>query len=94
MEGFGTPGFLLIPAIFIEITMPILVIVGYQTKSAAGILALFSLATAFIFHFDFNNQMQIISFLKNLGLTGGLFILMASGPGDFILIKKKKYVRL
>ena len=30
MEGFGIPGFLLIPAIVIEILFPLMVIVGYQ----------------------------------------------------------------
>ncbi len=94
MEGFGIPGIFLIPAIIIEIIFPILIIVGYQTKLAAGILIIFCLSTAFIFHFDFANQMQIIAFLKNLGLAGGLLFLAINGPKNFILIKKKKYVKL
>ena len=94
MEGFGLPGILLIPAIIIEIILPILIIIGYQTKLAAGGLILFCLSTAFIFHFDFSNQMQIIAFLKNLGLAGGLIFLSINGPKNFVLIKKKKYVKL
>lgn len=94
MEGFGLPGILLIPAIIIEIILPILIIVGYKTKLAAGGLILFCLSTAFIFHFDFSNQMQIIAFLKNLGLAGGLIFLLINGPKNFVLIKKKKYVKL
>ena len=94
MEGFGVPGFLLFPTIAIEMILPILIIIGYRTKFAAGILALFCLVTAFIFHLDFSNQMQVIALLKNLGLAGGLFFLMIHGPKDFILIKKKKYVQL
>ena len=94
MEGYGIPGVLLIPAIIIEIIFPILIIVGYQTKLAAGILIIFCLSTAFIFHFDFSNQIQIIAFLKNLGLAGGLLFLAINGPKNFILIKKKKYVKL
>ena len=69
MEGFGVPGFLIFPAIAIEIILPVLVIVGYQARIAAGLLAIFCLATAFIFHFDFSNQAQFISFLKNIGLA-------------------------
>jgi len=88
------PGFLLIPAIIIEIVFPIFIILGYRTRLASGILALFCLATAFIFHFDFSNHTQIIAFLKNLGLTGGLFFLIIHGPKNFILLKKKKYVQL
>jgi len=88
------PGFLLIPAIIIEIIFPIFIIFGYRARLASGILALFCLATAFIFHFDFSDHTQIIAFLKNLGLTGGLIFLLIHGPKNFILIKKKKYVQL
>ena len=94
VEGFGIPGFLLIPAIIIEIILPILIIIGYQTRSSAGLLAIFSLLTAFIFHFDFSNQMQIIAFLKNVGLAGGMLFLVVHGAKDFSLEKKNKYVRL
>ena len=94
MEGYGMPGILLIPAIIIEILFPLIIIVGYKTKIAASGLLLFSLLTAFIFHFDFGNQMQIIAFLKNVGLAGGMLFLVVHGAKDFSLEKKKKYVRL
>ena len=94
MEGYGIPGVLLIPAIIIEIIFPILIIVGYQTRIAACGLLLFSLLTAFIFHLDFSNQMQVIAFLKNVGLAGGMLFLVVNGAKDFSLEKKKKYVRL
>ena len=94
MEGFGLPGFLIYPAIVIEIVLPVLVIVGYQARIAAGILSIFCLMTAFIFHFDFSNQMQVIAFLKNVGLAGGMLFLVVNGAKDFSLEKKKKYVRL
>tara|TARA_A100001011_G_scaffold396879_1_gene496203 strand:+ start:2331 stop:2714 length:384 start_codon:yes stop_codon:yes gene_type:complete len=94
MEGFGVPGFLLIPAILIEILFPILIILGYRIKISAGILAMFCILTAFIFHFDFSNQMQIIAFLKNIGLAGGLLFLVVNGSKNFSLEKKKQYVRL
>ncbi len=94
MEGFGLPGFFLLPAIALEIILPIFIIIGYQTKLASSILALFCLMTGFIFHFDLSNQMQIIALLKNIGLAGGLLFLIANGPKQYVLIKKKKYVRL
>ena len=43
MESFGLPGFLLIPAIILEIAGPIFIIFGYQTRIAAGGLLIFSL---------------------------------------------------
>ena len=94
MEGFGVPGFLIFPAIAIEIILPVLVIVGYQARFAAGILAIFCLTTAFLFHLDFSNQSQFISFLKNIGLAGGFLFIVANGTKDWAVDKEKKYVRL
>ena len=94
MEGFGVPGFLIFPAIVIEIILPILVIVGYQARIAAGVLAIFCLLTAFIFHFDFSDQSQLVSFLKNVGLAGGFLFIVANGTKGWAVDKEKKYVRL
>ena len=94
MEGFGMPGFLLWPAIILEIILPILVIIGYRTQISAILLATFCIATALIFHFDFANQAQTIAFMKNLGLAGGFLIIAAHGPKDWAIDRKKKYVRL
>ncbi len=94
MESFGVPGFFIFPAIAIEIILPILVIVGYQAKVAAGILAIFCLLTAFLFHFDFSDQSQLVSFLKNIGLAGGFLFIVANGTKDWAVDKEKKYVRL
>ena len=94
MEGFGVPGFLIFPTITIEIILPVLVIVGYQARIAAGLLAIFCLATAFIFHFNFSDQVQFISFLKNIGLAGGFLFIVANGTKDWAVDREKKYVRL
>ena len=94
MEGFGVPGFLIFPAIAVEIILPVLVIVGYQARIAAGVLAVFCLVTAFLFHFDFENQSQLVSFLKNIGLAGGFLFIVANGTKDWAVDKEKKYVRL
>ena len=94
MEGFGIPGFLLWPAIVLEILLLIFIIIGYRTQISAIILAIFCLATALIFHYDFANQMQTIAFLKNFGLAGGFLFIAANGPREWAIEKKKKYVRL
>ncbi len=88
MESFGLPGFLLIPAIILEILAPILIIIGYQTKIAAGALSLFCIATAIIFHTDFSDQMQFIAFMKNLALAGGFLFLVLNGTKGYCLDKK------
>jgi len=90
MESFGVPGILIIPAIIVEIAGPVLIIIGYKTKLAAGLLSLFCIATAFIFHNDFTNQMQLTSFLKNIALAGGFLILFVNGAKGFSLDNKFK----
>tara|TARA_A100001011_G_C14173303_1_gene783522 strand:- start:240 stop:626 length:387 start_codon:yes stop_codon:yes gene_type:complete len=94
MEGYGVPGFLLWPTIILEIILPVLVIIGYKTKISAILLAIFSITTALIFHFDFSNQMQVIALLKNFGLAGGFIFIAINGPKDWALDKENKYVRL
>ena len=90
MESLGVPGIFLIPAIILEIVGPILIIVGYKVKISAAILSLFCISTAAIFHTDFSNQMQLISFMKNIALAGGFLFLVVNGAKDFSLDKKFK----
>ena len=94
MEGFGIPGLLLYPTIALEIILPLLIIIGYKARIAAGLLAIFCITTAFLFHHDFVDQMQTIAFLKNLGLAGGFLFIVAHGTKDWSIDKEKKYVRL
>ena len=90
MESYGIPGVLIIPAIILEILGPILIILGYKTKITASILSVFCLATAIIFHNDFNNQMQLTSFLKNIAIAGGFLFLVINGSKKFSLDNKLK----
>ena len=94
MEGYGITGLLLYPTIALEIILPLFIILGYYARLSAGLLAIFCMATAFIFHYDFADQMQTIAFLKNIGLTGGFLFIVANGTKDWSINKKKKYVRL
>ena len=94
MEGFGIPGILLYPTIALEIILPLCIIIGYKARIIAGLLAIFCLATAFIFHMDFVDPMQKIAFLKNVGLAGGFLFIVANGTKEWAVDKKKKYVRL
>ena len=88
MESFGVSGYLLIPAIVIEILFPLLVIIGYKTKFSAMILSLFAILLAIIFHTDFSNQIQLMSFLKNFAIAGGFLILFVKGAGKYSIDHK------
>ena len=88
MESLGMPGIFLIPAIILEISAPILIMIGYKVKVSAALLSIFCVATAVIFHNDFSNQMQLISFMKNIALAGGFLFIVVNGAKDFSLDKK------
>ena len=88
MENFSVPEYLAIPAIIVEILFPLLLVVGYQTKISALVLAMFTLATALIFHIDFTNQMQLTSFLKNFAIAGGFLIIFVNGAGKYSIDHK------
>lgn len=83
MNAMGVPGELLPAVIAFEILTPIALIVGFYARSAAFLLAGFSIVTALIFHFDFADQVQTVLFLKNISIAGGLVFLTAMGPGAF-----------
>ena len=83
MENFGVPGYLLTPAIILEILFPLLIIIGYKTQISAIVLSTFSILLAVIFHNDFSNQMELMSFLKNLAIAGGFLIIFVIGPGKY-----------
>jgi putative oxidoreductase len=68
-------------AAFIEIVGGITLLLGYRTRIAAGVLFLFSLATAVFFHSHFGDQNQFIHFFKNIAIAGGLLHVIAFGGG-------------
>jgi len=85
MENYGIPGILFIPAVILEILFPLLLIVGYKTKLAAFVMALFTFTVAIIFHTDFSDGMQLVFFLKDLAIAGGFMIIIAYGSNKFSL---------
>lgn len=90
MESVGLPGLLLPAVITLEILGGIAILTGFQTRIAALMLAAFTLLAAVLFHSDFNQQLQVILFMKNIGLAGGFLVLAAQGPGDWALNPKLK----
>ena len=85
MEDYGVPEILFFPATILEILFPLLLIVGYKTKWAALIMALFTFTVAIIFHTDFSEGMQMVFFLKDIAIGGGFMIIVAYGPGKISL---------
>tara|TARA_B100000029_G_scaffold60958_1_gene54845 strand:+ start:1175 stop:1555 length:381 start_codon:yes stop_codon:yes gene_type:complete len=93
MEDYGVPEILFFPSIILEILFPILLIIGYKTRFSASIMAFFTLTVALIFHTNFDNQMELIIFLKDVAIAGGFLIIAANEPKicsiDYFLKSKK-----
>ena len=72
--------------IAVELLGGLLILIGWQTRLVAWIMAVFTVGTAIVGHkfwgidpAQFNNQLT--QFLKNLGIAGGFLMLAAYGPG-------------
>ena len=72
-------------AVLVELGGGLLLVAGYQTRLIAAALAVFCFATAVSFHANFADQNQMIHFLKNVMIAGGLLQIATFGAGAFSL---------
>jgi putative oxidoreductase len=79
--GLPLPQLGYVIALAAELGGGLLILVGYQTRIIAPLMALFTLATAVCFHNNFADQSQLMSFLKDIAIAGGFLALMVSGAG-------------
>lgn len=85
MEAMGIPGMLLPLVILLELGGGLALAIGYKTRLLAWALAAFSIVAAVMFHGNLSDQMQMIMFMKNLAIAGGLLILAEHGAGFYSL---------
>ncbi len=83
--GLPLPELALVIAIVVEIGGGLLLIAGYRTRIVALALAVFTIVAGIFFHSHFADQNQLIHFLKNLAIAGGLLEVAAFGAGRFSL---------
>jgi putative oxidoreductase len=91
MEAMGVSSALLWPTIILEIVAGIALAIGYKTPFAAIALAVFSIVAAVLFHHDFGDKIQMILFIKNIAMAGGLLLLAVSGTTAYSIDSKKKH---
>jgi putative oxidoreductase len=70
-----------IGAILVEVGGSLSLLLGYRARIGAWLLLLFMIPTTLIFHTDFGDQNQMIHFLKNLSIVGGLLYVATYGAG-------------
>lgn len=92
MQAMGVPGALLPVVILTEIACGVALLVGWQARIAAFLLAGFSLLSGIVFHLvpaggleGMAAQAEITSFLKNVAIAGGLLMVTATGAGRLSL---------
>jgi putative oxidoreductase len=78
MASMGVPAALLPIVIATEVLGSLAIIAGWHTRIAAFLLAGF-------FHHDFANQTQLILFLSDVAVAGGLLALASHGAGRWSL---------
>lgn len=69
-------------ALVVELLGGLALLVGFQTRIVAAVLALFCLFTAFAVH-GFADQGNAINAMKNIAMTGGFLFVIAHGAGAF-----------
>ena len=89
-KGLPMPQLMAIVAIAVELGAGVLLLVGYKARWAALAIFLFLIPTTLIFHNFWlapqaEYQTQLINFLKNLTIMGGMLMVWACGPGRFAL---------
>ncbi|MDX0799437.1 DoxX family membrane protein [Sinorhizobium medicae] len=83
MVGLPFPTLSYGAAVVAEIAGSIALILGFQTRIVAFILAVFSVATAMTFHDNLSDLNQFIHFFKNIAMAGGLLQVVAFGAGPY-----------
>jgi putative oxidoreductase len=96
MASAGIPliNILLPLAILVELGGGLAIACGWKTRWAAAALCLFIIPTTLVFHAFWTSpaaetQMQMIHFMKNLAIMGGMLVLAGFGPGAWALERGK-----
>ena len=72
-------------AVAFEVGGGVLLILGFRAREVASGLAVFTLAAAIFFHHDFADRNQMIHFLENIVIIGGLLQIAHFGAGRYSL---------
>jgi putative oxidoreductase len=85
MRSIGVPGALLPLVILVELGGALALVVGFQTRIAAFLLAGFALLAGTAVHFRPGDHENMIVFMDNLAMVGGLLLFVQHGGGGLSL---------
>ena len=83
VESFNFPSEIVYVGILIELVAPLMILINFYRKIAIYILILFCIMSAFMFHTDISNPIQLTQFLKNIGLAAGFYFLDRSEQHNY-----------
>lgn len=89
MEAAGVPGALLPLVILLEAGGGLALLLGFFTRWLALAFAGFCVLAALLFHLHPDDQMQMISFMKNITIAGGFLVLAGAGPGALAMDNRR-----
>ena len=81
MYNLPAPSALAVASGLVELFGGLAILVGFQTRIAGWVMAVFCVATAVIAHSDWADFNQMIHFQKNLAMAGGFLMLAVHGAG-------------
>jgi putative oxidoreductase len=89
-KGLPLPVVLAAGTVALELVGGLALAVGYKARWAALALAVFTVLASVIFHNYWampaeQQRMQMLMFMKNLAVTGGMLMVFAFGPGRYSL---------
>jgi len=93
--GLPMPAVAAAAALVVEILGSIALIIGFQTRIAAAVLGVFTLVASVFFHAFWAAApeqafVQQLLFFKNIGVIGGLLVLVSAGAAGFSIDAKKE----
>lgn len=84
-QGLPLPSLLLIGTIVFQLLGSISLLLGYKVRIGSILLIIFLIPTTLIFHNFLANPNEVNDFLKNIGLIGGLLMVIYAGAGAISL---------
>lgn len=94
-KGFPLVPLFLFGAIVFELVGNLSLMLGFKAKIGAILLIIFLIPATLIFHNfwayqGMEQQMQMIQFMKNISMLGGLLIVVSFGAGPLSIDSKKE----
>ncbi|MGF6754073.1 DoxX family protein [Paraburkholderia sp. GAS334] len=90
--GLPVPPLAFIVAVLTELGGGLLLLSGYRARAVSLAMAVFCVVTAIFFHHNLADQNQMIHFLKNVMMAGGLLQITWFGAGAFSMDARSRRV--